>query len=220
MLRMSIDLMKENGFKLTKERSRRYPTQTIKNVGYADDIVLLANLPAQAESLLHSLEQAAGGIGLYFNADKTEYMCFNKRGNISTLKGRPLKLMDNFPHLGSSVLSTGTDINKQLTKAWTAIDRLLVIWKSDLTDKIKCSFFKAAVVLILLYGCTTWMLSKCTEKKLDGNYIRMLRAVLNKSWRQHPTKQQLYGHLPPITKTLHVRWTRHVGHFGEVRTNS
>ena len=40
----------------------------------------------------------------------------------------------------------------------------------------------------------------------------MLRAILNKSWRQHPTKQQLYDHLPPITKTIQVRRTRHAGH--------
>ena len=50
------------------------------------------------------------------------------------------------------------------------------------------------------------------EKRLDGNYTRMLRAILNKSWRQHPTKQLLYGHLPPITKTIQVRQTRHAGH--------
>ena len=74
---------------------------------------------------------------------------------------------------------------------------------------MKCSFFQAAVVLILLYGGTTWMLTKRLEKKLDGNYTRMLRAILNKSWRQHPTRHQLYGHLPPITKTIQVRRTRH-----------
>ena len=93
-------------------------------------------------------------------------------------------------------------------KAWTAIDRLSVIWKSYLTDKIKRSFFQAAVVSILLYGYTTWTLTKHMEKKLDG----MLQAILHKSWRQHLTKQQLYGHLPPITKTIQVRQTRHAGH--------
>ena len=77
---------------------------------------------------------------------------------------------------------------------------------------MKRSFFQAAVVLILLYGCTTWTLTKRLERKLDGNYTRMLRAVLNKSWRQHPTRLQLYGHLPPITKTIQVRRTRHAGH--------
>ena len=78
--------------------------------------------------------------------------------------------------------------------------------------KMKRSFFQAAVVSILLYGCTTWTLTKWMQKKLDGNYTRMLRAILNKSWGQHLTKQQLYGHLPPITKTIQVRRIRHAGH--------
>ena len=77
---------------------------------------------------------------------------------------------------------------------------------------MKRSFFQAAVTSILLYGCTTWTLTKRLEKKLDGNYTRMLRAILNKSWRQHPTRHQLYGHLPPITKTIQVRRARHAGH--------
>ena len=127
-------------------------------------------------------------------------MCFNQTGDISTLNGSSLKLVDKFTSLGSSVSSTKTDIDMRLAKAWTAINRLSVIWKSDLTDKIKRSVFQAAVVLILLYGCTSWTLTKHMEKKLDGNYTRMLRAILNKSWRQHPTKQQLYGYLPPIRK--------------------
>ena len=74
VLRTSIDKIKENGFKLTKERSRRYPAKTITNADYVDDIALPANAPAQAETLLHSLERAAAGIGLHFNAHKTEYM--------------------------------------------------------------------------------------------------------------------------------------------------
>ena len=82
----------------------------------------------------------------------------------------------------------------------------------DLTDKMKRIFFQIAVVSILLYACTTWTLTKRLEKKLDGNYTRMLQAILNKSWWQHPTKHQLYGHLPPITKTIQVRRTRHAGH--------
>ena len=135
-----------------------------------------------------------------------------KTGDISTLEGTPLKLVDKFTYLGSSVESTEKDIETRLTKAWTAINRLSIIWKSDLTDKMKRSFFQAAVTSILLYGCTTWTLTKRLEKKLDGNYTRMLRAILNKSWQQHPTRHQLYGHLPPITKTIQVRRTRHAGH--------
>ena len=77
---------------------------------------------------------------------------------------------------------------------------------------MKRSFFQAAVVSILLYRCTTWTLTKRLEKKLDGSYTRMLRVILNKSWQQHPTKHQVYGHLPPITKTIQARRTRHAGH--------
>ena len=75
--------MKDNGFKLAKKRSRRYPAQTVTDSDYADDIALLANTSTQAETLLHSLERAEGGIGLHVNADKAEYICFNQRGDIS-----------------------------------------------------------------------------------------------------------------------------------------
>ena len=204
--------MKDNSFKLTKERSRRYPAHTIMHVDYADDIAFLANTPNQAATLLHSLEWAAAGLGLHVNADKMEYMGINQRGNISTLNGSSLKLVDKFTYLESSVSSTKTDINVQLAKAWAAIDWLSVIWQSDLTDKIKRSFFQATVMSILLYGCTTWTLTKWLEKMLDSKYTRMLWAILNKCWRQHPTMQQLYSHLPPIKKTIQVRRTRHAGH--------
>ena len=212
VLRTSIDKIRENSFELTKKRGRRYPAKTITDADYVDDIALQANTPNQAKTLLHSLERAAASIGLHVNAHKTEYMCYNQTGDISTLDGTSLKLVDKFTYQRSSVSSTEKDIDTRLTKAWTAIDRQSIIWKSDLTDKMKRSFFQAAVVSILLYGCTTWTLTKRLEKKLDGNYTRMLRAILNKSWWQHPTRYQLYGHLPPITKTIQVRRARHVGH--------
>ena len=71
---------------------------TITDADYADDIAILANTPDQAETLLHSLERAAASIGLYVNAHKTEYMCYNQTGAISTLEGTPLKLVDKFTY--------------------------------------------------------------------------------------------------------------------------
>ena len=126
MLRKSIDKIKENSFKLTKKRSRRYPAKTITDADYAGDIALLANAPAQAETLLHSLEQATAGIGLHVIAHKTGYMCYHQTGDISTLNGTSLKLVDKFSYLGNSVSSTETDINMQLAKAWTAIGHMEV----------------------------------------------------------------------------------------------
>ena len=128
VLRTSIDKIKENGLELTKKRSRRYPAKTITDADYADDIAILANTPNQAETRLHNLELAAAGIGLHVNAHKTEYMCFNQTGDISTLEGTSLKLVDKFTYLGSSVSSTEKDIDTWLTKVWTVIDKLSIIW--------------------------------------------------------------------------------------------
>ena len=87
VLRTSVDLMKENGFTLAMQET---------DADYADDIALLANTPTQVESLLHSLEQAAGGIDLCVNREKIEFICFNQRGDISTLNGRSQRLVDKF----------------------------------------------------------------------------------------------------------------------------
>ena len=100
--------------------------KTITNADNADDLAILANTPDQVETLLHSLERAAAGIGLHVNAHKTEYMYFNQTGDISTLDGSSLKLVDKFTYLGSSVSSTEKDIDTWLTKAWTAIDHMEV----------------------------------------------------------------------------------------------
>ena len=141
VLRTSIGKKKENSFTLAKERSRRYPVKTITDADYADVIALLAYKPSQANSILHSLEWASGGIGLHVNTDKTENMCFNQRCDISILNGSSLKLVDRFTYLKSSVSSTENDINTWLAKIYKAIDKLSVIWKTDLIDKIKQNFF-------------------------------------------------------------------------------
>ena len=99
-----------------------YPTKIITDADYADDIAILVNTPVQAETLLHSLKRAAAGIGLHVNAHKTEYMCFNQTGDISTQGDSSLKLVDKLTYQGSSVSSSEKDIDTRLTKAWKAID--------------------------------------------------------------------------------------------------
>ena len=142
VFRTSLYKMKDNGVELTKKRNRRYTAHTITDTDYANDIALLVGTSAQADTLLHSLELPADGIGLHVNEDKTEYMSFNQSVDISILNGNSLKLVDKFTYLGSSFSLTEKDINTWLAKAWTANDSLSVIWKSDLTDKIKRIFSK------------------------------------------------------------------------------
>ena len=212
VLRTSIDKIRENGFELTKKKKQKVPRKKkIIDADYADDIAILANTPKQAETLLHRLKRAVAGISLHVNAHKTDYIFYNQTGDIYTLDGTSLKLVNKFTYLGSNISSTEKEIDTRLTKVWTAIDSLSIIWKSDLTDRMKLTFFQAAVVSILLYWCSTWTLTKRLEKTLDGNYARMLRAIVKKSRRQHPTRHQLQGH-PPIMKTTQIRRTRHAGH--------
>ena len=136
-------------------------------------------------------------------------MSFNRRGDISTLNGTTLKLVDKFTYLGSSVSSTENDINTRPAKAWTANDNLSVIWKSDLTDKIKRSFSKQRSCQ---YGHTTWTLTKhMGTKTLTAITQECCEQFWYKPYRQHPTNQLLYGHLTPITKTIKVKRTRHAG---------
>ena len=127
VLQTSMDIMKENIFTLAKGKSKRYLARTITDAYYAEDIVLLSYTPAPAEFLLHSLEEAAGCIGLHVPADKTEFVCFNQRNDISKLNRRSLKLIDNFSYIGRSVSSTENYINSKIAKAWPSIDRLSVI---------------------------------------------------------------------------------------------
>ena len=147
-------------------------------------------------------------------------MCFNQTGNISTLNGITLKLVDKFTYIGNSVLSTEADIDTWLAKTWTAINKFSVICKSDLTNKMKRSFFQAAIVTILLYGWITWTLTKRMEKKLDGNYTRMLRPILNKSRRQHPQSNDYTATYYPSRKLSKLDEPDMWDTTGEVGTSS
>ena len=70
------------------------------------------------------------------NSYKTNFMCFNPYGAFSSLNGKPLKLVYQFKYLGSNISFTGSDVNISIGKALTGIDRLLIIWKFDLSDQI------------------------------------------------------------------------------------
>ena len=134
------------------------------------------------------------------------------KGDISTLNGSSLKLVDKFTYLGSSVPSTENDINTWLAKTWTAIDCLMVIWKSDLTDKIKRSFFQAVVVSILLYRCTTRTLTKEFGEKpwrqLQKNTASNIEQVLEAT----PHKAAAIRPLTSHHENCQVRRTRHARH--------
>ena len=91
-------------------------------------------------------------------------------GAVPTLNGKPLKLTN----IDSNISSTKSDVNLRVEKTWTAIDKLSIMWKCDLSVVIKRDFFQGVAVSVLVYGCTTYTQTKCFEKKLDGNYTIMI----------------------------------------------
>ena len=114
----------------------------------------LANTPAQAKLLLYCQEQAAIGISLCRNSNKTEFTYFYQDGAIASLTGKPLKQIHRSIYFSSNISST-EKVNSRIGKAWFIIDRLLTIWKSDLSNKIKQEFFQTEAMSVLPYGCTT-----------------------------------------------------------------
>ena len=123
---------------------------------------------------------------------------FQQEAATSNLCGKPSKSADQFLYFGRNISSTESDVNVRPAKVLSAIDRLSIIWKSNLFDRVNLEFFHAVTVSIQLYGCTTWMLRKPIQK-------RILRDVLNKSRMQHSTIQQVYGPLPPLSQTFQVK---------------
>ena len=211
-LRISADKNNDLGITLTKRKSSRHPATHMTDIDYADDLALLADDIYKAENLLHHIEKATSQIGLYINVKKTEYVSINQSGKIQALNGSDIKEVQDFVYLGSHIQSTEKDIDIRIAKGWAALSKLSSIWKSNLPDDLKRDLFRSVVETVLLYGSTAWTLTKKLEKKLDGTYTRMLRAVLNIHWKKHPTIQQLYGKLPRISYILRERRLRLAGH--------
>ena len=148
-------------------------------------------------------EQVAKGTGLDANLDENRLHLFKPNGAISILNVKPIKLVDDFSYLSSNISSTESDDSICFGKAWNAIERLLAIWKFYISDKIKWKFFPAVAVSVLLYNCTTGTLTNLWEKRLNGNYTRIVRAILNKSCKQHPQNNNCAATRPLISQTIH-----------------
>ena len=141
-------------------------------------------------------------------------MSFHQEENvyIQSINKKTIKHVEDFKYLGSYVNNTENDMKIRISKAWAALNNMQNIWKSNLPRKIKVNFFRATVESILVYGSTTWTLTVSLRKRLNGTYTRMLRAILNISWKQHITNKELYQDIPEISDTIRRNRLRLSGH--------
>ena len=150
------------------------------------------------------------------NSNKTKFMCFNQDGAISSLTDKPLA--DQFTYLSSNISSTESNVKICIDKAWTAIDMLTTLWKSDPSDKIKLEFFQSIAVSVLLYGCTIWTLTKHLKKKpgrikwylyLNNFFlIQLLVLTFIQSW--HGARKHLFCWYKEIS--VLKNWSRTIWH--------
>ena len=214
-LRMAIEGEKEElEFHLDRRRSRRIGPKVVTDFDFADDIALLSEEMQQAQELLQRVETSVAKVGLKMNASKTKFMSYNISTveNIKTIDGTELEEVKDFKYLGAWMESTTKDIKLRKAAAWGACSKLMKIWKSSLSKRFKLRLFAATVESVLLYGCEVWTVTNKLAKELDGCYTRMLRTVLNISWKQHVTNAELYGDLPKISHKIRERRTRFAGH--------
>ena len=214
VLRMSVDKIHTKGYELKPRQSSRHPAVHLTDADFADDIALISQSLANAQSLLRSLEEASNCVGLYLNETKTEYMnkcSLHTNDGIKTLQETLLKLVEDYKYLGSYISSSLKDFITRKGMTWSACNDLNKIWKSHLNKNIKLQIFKTIIEPILLYGSETWTLSKKMEARLDGTYTRLLMRVQNISWKSHPTKKQIYGDLPSISSILKARHLQFAG---------
>ena len=220
-LRNAIDGREaELGFTLAKRQSSRKPAVCITDLDFADDLVLLSDEIEQARKLLNRVEVECSKVGLMLNVKKTKFMAYNIEEEvvITSMDGKQVQRAltttgdQDFKYLGSWIESKTRDISVRKAMAWQALHKLKAVWKSNMTRKTKTDLFRATTESVLLYGSSSWSLTRSEEKAIDGCYTRMLRMVFNVSWKDHITNDVLYGSLPKISSTIRQRRLRLAGH--------
>ena len=202
------------GFKIERRRSRRIGPQIVSDLDFADDIALLSEEISSAQRFLYNLENEANKVGLHLNNSKTEVMIFNQEYDtpIRTKTGHELKQVTNFKYLGGQMESSDKDWNYRKGMAWSALNKMSKIWKSNISQTMKRRVFSAAIESILLYNTETYTVNKAFNKKLSGTHSKMLRAALNIKWQQRISNDQIYENLLSGANIVRKRRMTLAGH--------
>ena len=164
----NLDQNKNLGFTLRKQLSRRYPAEMLTDDDFADDLALLSEIIGNNRKLLNILEIADASFGLHRNTTKTKFIAVNTEGKIIAQNGCDLEQVDDLNYLGSKISFLENDIQVRIGSAWSALNKLTPIWKSNSDVSIKREFFRGTVESVLTYSSQGWTLTKSLENKLNG----------------------------------------------------
>ena len=192
------------GFTVTPRKSRRHPAKVITDLDFANNIALLSDTLLQAQNLLSRVERAADSVGLQMNwwlKNQIHGLQHQRRCHSGHQDREPPGTSQRLIipwFMGWWILKKDYKIRKSL--AWKACNKMLTLWKSVLPASLKISFFRAAVESTLLYGAEGWTITNKLEARLDDCYTRLPMMVLDLNWKDHPTREEIYGNLPKVSE--------------------
>ena len=164
-----------------------------QHLDYADDICLLTHSVLDAENMLYSLENEAASFGLKSNFGKTQSKSIvnssttmQPRPNAIVVNGHPVEDVNQFTCLGSEICKDGgsdADVDCRVRQTKRAFGILSTIWRKSLCpNSLKVCIFKSNVVSVLLYGSSTWKVTKSITSKLQVFVNRCLRSIFHIYW--------------------------------------
>ena len=193
------------------------PRESISDIiEYADDTVFLDSSPTKALSHLNALENEASKVGLSINYSKTKYISNSDHLSHNKLEAKIERVQD-YVYLGSHIISSKTDVEARIGKAWAIFWEMKKIWRAkNIPLPLKTKIFSQTCVPILLYGSETWTITKKLEKKINTFAMKAYRIILNISWKDKVRNEDV---LKLIKKNLlyETLKTRQINYIKNIR---
>jgi len=170
--------------------------RTITDLRFADDIDGLAGTEEELRELIKRINETSMKFGMEISTDKTKVMTNNPQGFTQGIfiQDKELKQVRQFKYLGAEISdgSSKAEICSRIAQANKAMGKLQYIWSSNrITLKIKLKLIKTLINSIFIYGCESWTLNAKLEKRIKAFEMKCFRKVLNISWRDHVTNQEV-----------------------------
>ena len=198
--------------------------ETINNLRYADDTVLLAENEDDLQNLVSTIEIQSEKFGLLMNVKKTKAMVISKNEAAKvTIKvnDKIIEQVDQFTYLGQLITTDGRseqEIKRRIVIAknsFAKLSNLLTNKKVDIKTRIRIT--RCFVWSTFLYACETWTLSKAVEKKIEAMEMWMYRRMSKISWKEKKTNMEVLKIVgvkrPELLLTIKSKKLAYYGHI-------
>ena len=200
---------------------------TLNNLRYADDIVLIAQSKEKLQEMLDIIDFYSEENGLSINLKKTECMVVSKYKNVMdseiTIKGNPIKQVENFKYLGTWISNDGKcdkEIKARIAMAKETFYKLTNIFLNhNIWLSTKLNVLQTYVHSILLYGSECWTLTATMTKRLEAAEMWFYRRILRISYTRHITNDEVLNRIGTTRNLINTVRNRQMSFLGHVMRN-